>query len=804
MSVGLLAVVFSGFGLAMVLALVHRWLGRAIGWVAALLPLSIFVFLALQLPHVADGEPLHAVFEWVPSLGISLSFYADGLSLLLALIVSGVGTLLFVYAGGYLAGDRQLGRFFVIILVFMAAMLGVVLADNIFLLFIFWELTSISSYLLIGFKHEYESSRNSARQALLVTGTGGLALLAGLILLGIAGGSFEFSALLSQGEAVQASPLYLPALILILLGAFTKSAQFPFHFWLPNAMAAPTPVSAYLHSATMVKAGVYLLARVSPIFSGTDVWFAALVIVGGATALLGAWLSWQQTDLKRILAYSTVSALGTLVLFLGIGSKFAVKTAVLFLLVHSLYKGALFMAAGAIDHETGTRDVRKLGGLARLMPVTMVGVGLAAVSMAGLPPLLGFISKELMYETTLEAPNFALPLTVAVLATNVFMVAAAAIVLIVPFFGEKDKLENASHVHEVPMSMWLGPAVLGIVALSTGLFSNAHLFADGLIGGAVTAVYHRPVEVHLGLFHGFTPMLQLSIVTVTLGAILFALHRRLRPGVVGLDTAVSRIGPEQWYEQGLHGLLGLASRVTRVLQNGYLRYYILFVMGTALTLVGLTLLRQDAITLPAVETPVRFVDGVIALAMIVGTLIVVTARSRLFAVAGLGLVGYGMAMLFILFSAPDLAMTQFAIETLTVILFVLVLFRLPTFETISVKAVRVRDGLVSLAVGTMMASLVLASKAFDAPTPLSDFFAANSYELAQGRNIVNVILVDFRGADTMVEITVLTVAAIGVYGLLRSEKVAEQEEVVETAVPEEIPQTGGVLPAPVPMGEAAD
>ncbi|KAA3662203.1 MAG: putative monovalent cation/H+ antiporter subunit A [Chloroflexi bacterium] len=802
MSIELFVIVFSGFGLALVMALVHRWLGRAIGWVAALLPLGIFIALALQLPHIGEGEPLRTTVDWVPSLGISLSFYADGLSLLLALIVSGVGALILIYGGGYLAGDRQIGRFYTIILVFMASMLGVVLADNIFLLFVFWELTSISSYLLIGFKHEYESSRDAARQALLVTGSGGLALLAGLILLGIAGGSWEFSSLLGQGDAIQASPLFLPALILILAGAFTKSAQFPFHFWLPNAMAAPTPVSAYLHSATMVKAGVYLLARVSPIFAGTDVWFAALVIVGGVTALLGAWLSWQQTDLKRILAYSTVSALGTLVLFLGIGSKVAVKTAILFLLVHSLYKGALFMAAGAIDHETGTRDVTKLGGLARLMPLTLAGVGLAAVSMAGLPPLLGFISKELMYEATLEAQGWSLPLTMLALATNVFMVAAAAIVLIVPFFGKRQNPKEL-HIHEAPISMWLGPVVLGGVALLTGLFSNAHWFAEDLIGRAVTAVYNTPVEVHLGLFHGFTPMLQLSIVTVTLGVVVFALHQRLRPVVVGVDTAVSRIGPEQWYKHGLDGLLSFAGGVTKLLQNGFLRYYILFVMGTVVVLVGVTLLRQDAIVLPAIETPVRFVDAVIALTMIVGTMIVVKARSRLYAVAGLGLVGYGMAMLFILFSAPDLAMTQFAIETLTVILFVLVLFRLPKFETISIKATHYRDALVSIAVGTMMASVVLAAKAFNAPTPLSDFFAENSYTLAQGRNIVNVILVDFRGADTIVEITVLTVAAIGVYGLLRSQKV-EEREVVETAVSEQTSQNGRVVRDPIPMGEATD
>lgn len=771
----LLPIVLSGFLLAVLVAFLHRLLGRAIGWVVALLPLSIATYFVAQLGTIGSGGRLIAVYDWVPSLNIQLSFFADGLSVLMALIVTGVGTLIMIYGGGYLAGDKNIGRFYVIILAFMAAMLGVVLSDNIFLLFLFWELTSITSYLLIGFKHEYESSRDAARQALLVTGSGGLALLAGLILLGLIGGSWDLSVLLVQDGGITADPLYLPALILILLGAFTKSAQFPFHFWLPNAMAAPTPVSAYLHSATMVKAGVYLLARLSPVLGGTAPWFVAVTVVGAVTAIMGAWLSWQKTDLKQILAYSTVSALGTMVMLLGMGSALAAETAVLFLLVHSLYKGGLFMAAGAIDHETGTREVARLGGLARLMPFTLGGVLLAALSMAGLPPLLGFISKELMYEATLEIGRWSLPLTAVTLATNVFMVAAASIVLLVPFFGPVTD-DTAQPHHRAPLSMWLGPMVLGVLALLAGLFSKSELVAKNLVSAAATAVSAHTVEAKLGLWHGLTPMLALSGVTVTLGVIIYLLHRRLRPGVQRLDMAVARIGPEQWYERGLAGLLEFARVCTALVQNGYLRYYIVFVLGTAVLLIGGAIFRASALTRPIVTTPISFYQAAISLAIIIGAFIVVRARSRLFAVAGLGVVGFGIALIYIFFSAPDLAMTQFSIETLTVILLVLVLFRLPRFETISTNFSRVRDAVLSIMVGTMMALLVLIVKGITVSSPITDYYARSSYLLAEGRNIVNVILVDFRGTDTMVEITVLTVAAIGVYGLMQSRKTQNESQ----------------------------
>ncbi|HRF49684.1 MAG TPA: proton-conducting transporter membrane subunit, partial [Anaerolineales bacterium] len=432
----LLAAIGSGFILASLAPALTPRLGRWAGWVLAGLPAAIVLLLIVQWPVVAGGRAIVEAYPWVPELGVSLSLRLDGLGLLFALLISGIGALVAVYGGGYLKGDRDLGRFYAWLLVFMAAMLGVASADNLLALFIFWELTSLSSYMLIGFGHDRASARQAALQALLVTGGGGLALLAGLVLLGLAGGTFELSALLSQGEALRAHALYVPAVVLILLGAFTKSAQFPFHFWLPNAMEAPTPISAYLHSATMVKAGVYLLLRLSPALGGTELWIYAVGGVGATTMLLGAVLALAQTDLKRLLAYSTVSALGMLTLLIGLGTKLALEAAVVLLAAHALYKGALFLVAGILDHETGTRDITRLGGLLRQLPITATAAGIAALSMAGVPPLFGFISKELIYEAALAGGAGPALIAIVVVAGVSFAV-VAGLVGLAPFWGAR-------------------------------------------------------------------------------------------------------------------------------------------------------------------------------------------------------------------------------------------------------------------------------------------------------------------------------------------------------------------------------
>lgn len=763
----LAALVFSGFALAFLAPGLHKLTRHWAGWLLALLPAGIaFYLLQAYLEPVMAGQVVAAAYAWMPGLDVSLSFYLDGLSFTFALLVSGIGALILVYAGYYLAKYPQLNHFYLYVLLFMASMLGVVLAGNVLTLFIFWELTSLSSYLLIGFYYDKEASRAAALQALLVTGAGGLALLAGLVLLGLVGGSFEIAALLGQGDVVRGHGLYGPLLALVLLGAFTKSAQFPFHFWLPGAMEAPTPVSAYLHSATMVKAGVYLLARLSPVLAGTAAWTTAVTTVGAVTMLLGAVIALQQTDLKRILAYSTVSALGTLVMLLGLGSKTAVEAAMIFLVVHSLYKGALFLAAGILDHQTGTRDVTKLGGLGRLLPVTAAATFLAALSMAGLPPLLGFLSKELLYEATLNFGPYALLLTFVALLANGIMVAVAATLFLQPFTGPRGQTPRQPAGEAT--ALWLGPVVLGGLGLLLGLqvgFFPAQMSA-ALATPQVSAVLGQPVSIKLALWHGFTPMLALSGATVLLGALIYWQRDRLVSLFRRMDPS-AWMGPERFYRRSLDGLFSVAYWQTAVLQNGRLRIYLLTILSAGAILVGFVFWRFHAPAWPTNMPQTRFYEVAAALVIVCGVAGMLTLRSRLGVVASLGVVGYGMGLIYILFGAPDLAMTQFAIETLVVILFMLVFYRLPHFTNFSSRLARARDAIISLTIGGMITLLLLTVTALPPQIQLKTYFIENSLLEAKGRNVVNVILVDFRGLDTMGEITVLAIAAIGVFALLK-------------------------------------
>ncbi len=734
--------------------------GRATGWALALPLLALTGYFASFLPAVASGETFHVQRNWAPTLGVNLSFTLDGLSLLLALLICGVGALVMVYAGGYMAGRPLLGRFFGLLLLFMVSMLGLVLADNLLLIYVFWELTSLSSYFLIGFENERTAARAAALQALLVTGAGGLALLAGLILLGQAGGSLELSTLLSQSDSLAAHPLYTPALLLILCGAFTKSAQFPFHFWLPGAMEAPTPVSAYLHSATMVKAGVYLLARLSPVLGGTDLWFATVSGVGGITMLVGAGLAITQSDLKRILAYSTVSSLGMLTFLLGLGGTLAVQAAMAYLLGHALYKGALFFVAGAVDHETGTRNLDQLGGLGRAMPLTALAAGVAALSMIGLPPLFGFIAKELSYEATLHA-RAAAWITAAAVVANVLLVCAAGMVGLRPFLGKARPTPRPAH--EAPLSLLLGPITLAGLSIAFGL--SPSWGADGLVSAASAAVLGQPASIHLALWHGLTPALGLSAVTLAAGVGVYA-GRSLPRKVAARWEAAGRWGPAGWYELALKGLNGLAVGQTRLLQSGYLRFYLMITIATTVGLVGYVLVGRGAFTATFDWTDLRFYEAGLAALILVAVLAVVLVEGRLAAIAALGVVGYSVALVFVLFGAPDLAMTQFLIETLTVILFVLVFYHLPEPRIVSEKLARWRDAAVAVSAGALMTALVLVGtpKTYQ---PISTYFTEHSVPRAHGRNVVNVLLVDFRAFDTLGEITVLSVAAVGVYALLK-------------------------------------
>ena len=739
----------------------HRALGRRAGVCLAAAPGLLFAHFARFLAPVASGRALEESWEWVAGLGIRLAFRLDGLSLLFALLVTGIGALVLVYGGGYLKGDPRLPRFYSAMLFFMAAMLGLVLADDAIALFVFWELTSVSSYLLIGFDHEKAEARRAALQALFVTGAGGLALLAGLLLLGQVSGTLQLSALGAQAPAIQAHALYLPVLLLILLGAFTKSAQFPFHFWLPGAMAAPSPVSAYLHSATMVKAGIYLLARLNPALGGTDAWHYLVILAGTATLVTGAVLAYGQTDLKRLLAFTTLSALGTLTVLVGISTELSARAAMVFLLVHALYKAALFLGVGAIDHEAGTRDVRLLGGLARAMPLTAFAVVASALSMAGLPPFFGFVAKELFYEAKQEAPRAGDLLVMASFAGSALVAAAAGLVAWRPFFGRERGAPRSAH--EAPPALWLGPVLLASLSVALGLLPD--VLAVPLVQPAASAMRGEHTELTLRPWAGMSPAFVQSLLMLALGAALYALHDRALGWLAPLRK-LAAWGPDRAYQALMAGIVAVAKTQTRVLQNGVLGWYLLVTIGTTVFLGGYALATRVG-PVPIGLDPVRLDEAAVALAMVAGAVALVRARSLVVAVAALGVVGYGIAVVFLLFGGPDLALTQFAIETLSVLLFVLVLRRLPPMRVLSPRSERVRDGVVALAGGVFMTALTLAAIAAPHPGVLREYFAATSLALANGRNVVNVILVDFRAFDTLGEITVLALAALGVIALLR-------------------------------------
>ncbi|WP_043527992.1 putative monovalent cation/H+ antiporter subunit A [Litchfieldella xinjiangensis] len=752
--------VLGGFVLATFAPLLHRWFGDRAGQVMALLPGGLALWLLFQMPAILGGEVM--VFEqaWVPGLDITLTFLLDGLSLLFALLISVIGVFVLVYASGYLEGHPDMARFHVVLVAFMMSMLGLVLADNMVAFFVFWELTSVTSYLLIGFNHTDPDARKSALQGLFVTAGGGLALMAALVMLGIMGDTWSFQELLGQGDALRGHDLYFPMLLCLLGGAFTKSAQFPFHFWLPNAMAAPTPVSAYLHSATMVKAGIYVLARLHPSLGGTESWVTLLSLFGAVTMFIGAFLALRHTGIKSLLAYSTVMALGTLTMLLGIGTDEALTAFVAFLLAHSLYKGALFMVAGILDHETGTKDISAMGGLGRLMPVTAVCAGVAALSLGGVLPLFGFVAKELMFESVLHAERLSLFVQLLSLAAAIMTLAAAAIVALRPFFGKQRDLPKTPH--EGPPSMLVGPVVLAGLSL---LFGLAPGLVNGLVGAAVTSVRGEALPVSLSLWHGVNLALVLSLVSLAVGLLIFRHWERWRGWLGKLDPLFAR-GPEAGYFWSMDMIVKVSSWQTRMLQNGYMRNYLVMTLLVLVGLTGYTLWSRHVLSL-SFALDVRFHEAVVAGLMMSGAVVACVMRPRLAAVAAVGTMGFGIALTFVMFSAPDLGITQLLVETLTVILMILVLFRLPRFANLSTHLERVRDLVIATATGVLVTLLVLEVVDHRFFPSISDYMIANSQPEGHGHNIVNVILVDFRALDTLGEMFVLALAAIGVFAMLR-------------------------------------
>ena len=756
----MLFALLGGFGVAALAPWLHKLFGRHSGWALALWPATLFVYFATMLPGVNDGSLLIR-HDWIPSLGIQLSFMVDGLSLLFALLISGIGVFIVAYAGRYLEGHQDLGRFYAVLLAFMASMLGLVLSDNLISLFVFWELTSITSYLLIGFNHEDASARRSALQGLFVTVGGGLLLMTGLIMLAMVGGSYELSTLLGEGDVIREHAWYAPMLALILLGAFTKSAQFPFHFWLPNAMAAPTPVSAYLHSATMVKAGVYLLARLNPALGGTELWLTVLGSIGAITLFIGIWLALRSTGIKKVLAYSTVMALGTLTMLIGLGTDTALSAAMAFLLAHSLYKGALFMIAGIIDHETGSKDLRDTGGLFRAMPVTALTAGVAALSLAGVLPMFGFVAKELLFISVLDSAAFwIVPL---VIVGAIMTVAVGALIGVLPWYGKTAVTKKAPH--EPPPALLAGPIVLATLGLAFGIF--APLVDQQLLGAATSAVAGKLVTPELALWHGINMALGLSVLSLALGIVLYRWRDHFRHHTRFTDT-LAATGPERGYDVMMDWLVKISAWQTRFFQSGYLRYYLLIILLTFMALVWtVMLIHWPALSLGINLQGIQLHEYVLVFVLMAAALAAARSESRLGAVASLGAVGFTVALLYVMFSAPDLGITQVLVETLTVILLVLVLFRLPGFLRLTSTALRLRDALVASAVGITMTCLLLFAADARLYESISHWHVAQSVPAGYGRNIVNVILVDFRALDTLGEIFVLALAATGVLAMIR-------------------------------------
>ncbi len=742
-------------------------------WAAALVTLVAAGIAAPLAPAVFHGQVVYAGWQWLPELGLNASFRLDGLGLLFTILILGIGLLVIIYSNYYLRKDDPVGRFYAFLLLFMASMLGIVLSDNLLLLVIFWEMTSLSSFLLIGYWHERAGSRQAARMSLIVTGAGGLSLLAGVLLLGHIAGSFEIRDVLLQGERIRNHPYYLGMLLLILGGAFTKSAQFPFHNWLPRAMEAPTPVSAYLHSATMVKAGVFLLARLFPVLAGTDAWFYIVSAVGVTTLIFGAYTALFKHDIKGLLAYSTISHLGLITLLFGFGSAITAVAGVFHIINHAIFKASLFMAAGIVDHETGTRDIRRLGGLSKYLPHTTVLASLAAASMAGVPLLNGFLSKEMFFSATLHSDRVG-PWTwlepgAAVLYGLLSVAYSARFIHDVFFNGEPQKLPRTPH--EPTRWMKVPVEILVALVLLVGIFPAWSV--GGLLSVAASAVVPGALpHYELQVWHGFTPAFLMSILALVGGVLLyfqrhllFELHDRLFPRFSGTWA----------FERGLNSLGRTLRRLVGLLDNGSLQRYAALLVGSALVM-GVAG-AWPGMDLPAAGALLRDlgtlaqVDGVSLLAAfaLISTAVaaMIMHRRWLTALIMLGVVGVIVSLAFVRFSAPDLALTQLSVEVVTIVLLLLALYFLPHESRPERRLTpRLTSGVLAVASGIATTAAIWAVLGHPLES-ISHFFLAQSLPAGGGHNVVNVILVDFRGYDTLGEITVLAIAAIGIHSMLR-------------------------------------
>ncbi len=759
----------------------HQLRSAQQGWLLAIVMAALFGLLLAQLPAVTTQGAVSLIVPWMPQIDLNLSLYVDGLALLFSLVVTGMGSAIMLFGGYYFDDSIQSGRFFALMLLFTTSMLALVMAGNLLTLFIAWELTSIISFLLISFKGKDAEARAGASQALLVTGGGGLALLVGLLLAGTAVGSFEFTEILASGDLLREHPWYIGITVLVMIGCFSKSAQFPLHFWLPGAMSAPTPASAFLHSATMVKAGIYLLARFYPVLSGTTLWETALVGIGLLTMAVGAFFSLRQRDLKGILAFTTISQLGALVALIGLPESVGLKAAMVGIMAHALYKGAFFLIAGAIDHATGTRNIDELSGLRRHMPGFASAAAISTLSMAGVPPLFNFVAKETLLEAFIDQP---VALAVVVVSAAVTVTIAVRLFWDVFMGPQPSNLPQPEHQehdihhplgddaydwhphHDLPRGMVVGPAALALTSIVAGIGIGP------LITPLVQPAVGKSISLYLFPPGGINEAFIASMIALAVGLALFSMRRTwlalpLRPLFTGAQV--------------LRGVVGLVERFGDLLlttQGGKIRYYLVVILGSVVLLAS-TALFNLRFTLPdplfEVNTASDVLKGFLVLLALITTAASVAFQRHLLAALSLAVAGYAVGGIFLLEPAPDVALVQFIVETLATVLIVLILAR--TSEEERQRAMRKvfvqtrtgiwRDGLIAAGVGTAVAIFALAAVSTrPRPESIANWHLANALPEVGVKDVVAGIITDFRGTDTMVEIFVFGMAALGVLTLL--------------------------------------
>ncbi len=780
------------FVCAALIPLLYRRLRRIahLGWFVLSVPFILFLLLARYIPQIAEGKTFIHTYEWIPSFNINFTTYLDGLSMIFGLLITGVGSLVILYSIFYLSTKESLHHFYCYLLLFMGAMLGVVFSDNLMVLYTFWELTSVSSFLLIAFWHHRKSSRAGARKAMTITVFGGLSMLAGFLMLYVASGTFSIREIVANVGVIRDHTLFIPALILILIGAFTKSAQFPFHIWLPDAMEAPTPVSAYLHSATMVKAGIYLVARFSPVFGGEAVWFWLVSVIGLVTLFWGSFNAVRQTDLKALLAFSTVSQLGLIMSLFGLGSVghyygYAADTvlytqasfAALFHLInHSTFKGALFMMVGIVDHEAGTRDIRRLGGLMALMPITFTIAVIGGFSMAGLPPFNGFLSKEMFFAAVLAIRNveafsiadLGLLFPIVAWVASIFTFVYCMILISKTFFGKLQLNKLDKKPHEAPLGMLLSPIILCVFVVGIFFFPNA--LGHYILEPAMASIYPTfpstsELTPHIYAWHGINAELLMTLGVIIIGIILFKTLKSWKP--------LYRIFPQRYtfntyYNRMIEFSENSSAKLTNRYMTGNLTLYFVYIYVFFVALIAGYFIWSDATAFNfEKDSSIETYELILVFVMMFAAVWMIFAKGRVTAMLLNGVLGYSIAFFFVIFRAPDLALTQLVVESVTTALFLLCFKYLPDLmPEASRKKTQWSKVIISIFVGATVTLVGLAVVHFDRFEPVATYFN-DSYELAGGSNIVNTILGDFRAFDTMLEVVVLLIAGLGVYTLTK-------------------------------------